>query len=190
MEETSELQNIEELEAAREAVAGALKDANTSLLFGEPVDPSLQGYLDVVKEPKDLGTILADIDGSIDGEGPYHTATDVLRDVQLVWSNCFRYNDRPEDAPIVDQCKASQKVFLREWKKAGLTIAAAGGPSDQGAMSASLVPTRKSREKGMSLQYNRQYTSSQRTFHRVFEPSSIRHDPKQKPHRSHNFLSH
>jgi Bromodomain len=112
-----------ELEAARKAVVAALLDANVNVLFGSPVDTSaLTDYLDIVDNPKDLGTVLADLESSLEGTGPYKSAADVFNDVLLVWSNCLKYNDRPEDKAIVDICKRSAKLFEREWRKAGLEV--------------------------------------------------------------------
>ncbi|KAG7673970.1 hypothetical protein Ndes2526B_g02554 [Nannochloris sp. 'desiccata'] len=115
--------NSGELEAARKAVAAALLDANVNVLFGSPVDTSaLTDYLTIIDTPKDLGTVLADLEGSLEGSGPYKTAADVFKDVSLVWSNCLKYNDRPEDKAIVDICKRSAKLFEKEWRKAGLKV--------------------------------------------------------------------
>jgi len=114
--------DIEELEVARQVVASVLKDANASLIFGSPVDQSvLPDYSDVIKNPKDLGTILSDLENSINGDGPYQAPEDILIDVELVWQNCLLYNNRPEDKSIVNICKKTSKLFTREWKKAGLS---------------------------------------------------------------------
>ena len=115
--------NSGELEAAKKAIAAALLDANVNLLFGSPVDISvLPDYLDIVDNPKDLGTVLADVESSLEGSGTYKTALDVYKDVSLVWTNCTKYNDRPEDKAIVDICKRSAKLFDKEWRKAGLEV--------------------------------------------------------------------
>lgn len=117
-----------ELEAARRAVAATLLDANVNLIFGSPVDVTvLTDYLDIVETPKDLGTVLEDIDRSLQGSGPYKTAADVLNDISLVWSNCLKYNDRPEDKAIIDICRRSAKLLDKEWIKAGLQGSKAGG---------------------------------------------------------------
>lgn len=112
----------EELEAARDALVRTLQDESTSLLFGEPVDPTLPGYLDVISHPKDLGTILADCERSLEEGVPYLNAASIWGDVQIVWNNCFTYNDRPEDETIIDILRHSQKIFNREWKRAGLRV--------------------------------------------------------------------
>lgn len=115
--------NSEELEAARKAVAAALLDANVNVLFGSPVDTSaLPDYLDIVDNPMDLGTVLADVESSLEGSGPFKTALDVYKNVSLVFSNCLKYNDRPEDKTIADICKRSIKLLDKEWRKAGLEV--------------------------------------------------------------------
>jgi len=112
-----------ELEASREALAAALADPATDALFGEPVDTAaLPDYLTVIQHPKDLGTVLADVEKSLQGAGPYLAASDVYTDVLLVWSNCERYNSRPEDKEIVKVCKRSAALVAREWRKAGLDL--------------------------------------------------------------------
>ena len=63
------------------------KDASP---FINPVDPVLSGcsdYYDIVKEPRDLGTIKLDIES-----GKYSQVTDILKDINLVWYNCKLYN--------------------------------------------------------------------------------------------------
>ena len=123
--------NIEELDNARQVVAEVLRDANASMLFGSPIDPiALPDYGDVISDPKDLGTILADIQRSIDGEGPYKTSEDVFSDASIVWSNCTRYNNRPEEKSIRAACKKVAKLFERVWRQAGLSLPAKkGSPS-------------------------------------------------------------
>lgn len=121
MEGASNPSLASELHAAKAAVAATLQDADTLALFGQPVDPRLlPDYLDIIKQPKDLGSIVNDLDASLQGSGPYKTARDVLDDVHVVWANCLQYNNRPEDKPIVDICRRSSKIFNKEWRKAGL----------------------------------------------------------------------
>lgn len=115
--------HTEELEAVKKAIASTLQDANIELLYGSPVDASvLPDYHEVIKHPKDLGTILSDVETSLDGDGPYKNANEVLKDVHLVWSNCFLYNNRPVDAAIRKLCRSSIKIFEQEWRKAGISI--------------------------------------------------------------------
>jgi len=58
--------------------------------FNAPVDwKSLQltDYLDIVKEPRDLGTIKKTIE-----DGGYASVDECVRDIRLVWRNCMVYN--------------------------------------------------------------------------------------------------
>ena len=113
----------EELAAVRRAVCAVLLDANTSLLFGAPVDTSLlPDYTDVISSPRDLGTILQNIDASLQqgSDGPYKTASHVLKDVNLVWANCIRYNNRSEDAAVREIAGKSAHLFEQEIRKVGL----------------------------------------------------------------------
>lgn len=59
--------------------------------FVEPVDHEglkLDDYLEVIKHPMDLGTILRRLEGG----GHYDSADGVYRDVELVWRNAMAYN--------------------------------------------------------------------------------------------------
>lgn len=165
MDVNIDIPNYDELEAAREALVRTLRDENTSILFGSPVDPTLPGYLDVITNPKDLGTILADCERSLDEGEPYRDAASILKDVQLVWSNCLRYNDRPEDAPIVDICKFSQKIFLREWRKAGL-------PGISGVASDRKTPRSATRSRVYSMDKGRYIACIMMSRALVFFPCS------------------
>ena len=54
--------------------------------FNDPVDPEALGipeYYEVIKTPMDLGTCKAKL-----MRGDYVKSQELLRDVQLVWSNC------------------------------------------------------------------------------------------------------
>lgn len=64
--------------------------------FNQPVDPvalNIPDYLDVVKQPMDLGTVLKNLDA-----GEYEDGQELLADVALVWGNCLLYN--PPEHPI------------------------------------------------------------------------------------------
>lgn len=76
-----------------------LNNHNDSIDFREPVDwkgmplfmvgLELYDYLDVVKNPMDLGTINFKF-----REKRYKTVEAVLNDIQLVWDNCKLYNTK------------------------------------------------------------------------------------------------
>ena len=58
----------------------------------------------------DLGTMATKLD-----QGQYEAMEDFKRDMELVFSNCLKFN-RPEDYPTV--CASIvEKVFNREWSK-------------------------------------------------------------------------
>ena len=62
----------------------------------DPVALELDDYFDVIKQPMDLGTIQKRLaPGPKQGWGTLHykSTAEVLRDTQLVWANCRRYND-------------------------------------------------------------------------------------------------
>ena len=90
-------------------------------LFSEPVDAEALGipeYLEVIKEPMDLGTILGRLEvGESQGweNCIYKGVDEVKRDIELVWSNCYTFNMPGE--PISDLCKDMENAFKKEWKK-------------------------------------------------------------------------
>jgi hypothetical protein len=58
--------------------------------FREPVDwknLGLLDYLDIVKNPMDLGTVKSRIEAS-----KYDTLDEIAHDIRLVWRNCMLYN--------------------------------------------------------------------------------------------------
>jgi hypothetical protein len=124
-----------ELVAAQAALTAALQDANIAGLFGAPVDPAAcPDYLEVVRHPMDLGTVLQGVEKSLQGAGPYLTAADIYRDVELVWSNCLKYNCRPVDKPMAMVCKRCSALVAKEWRKAGLEPPAKGSPGAAAAV--------------------------------------------------------
>ena len=74
-----------------------------------------------------------------------HTRPQFLADVELVWSNCFKYNQPGEDAYTMGQ--AAQALFNRLWGEAcakiGGTTAAAGGAPAQ-----TILPQQQQVEQG------------------------------------------
>jgi hypothetical protein len=60
--------------------------------FSEKVDPNklgLKDYHQIVKKPMDLGTIKKNLE-----EETYANAMEFFRDMDLVWSNTFKYNKK------------------------------------------------------------------------------------------------
>ncbi|KAF1313346.1 Bromodomain-containing protein 4, partial [Globisporangium splendens] len=92
-----------------------------ALAFAEPVNPRyVPGYTDIIKNPMDLGTIKTRI-----VKGYYEQRPEqVIRDVNLVWENCFTFNRL--DAEISKcanrlRCKSSCLAELFGWVSIGLT---------------------------------------------------------------------
>ncbi|TYZ57164.1 hypothetical protein PybrP1_012293 [[Pythium] brassicae (nom. inval.)] len=96
-----------------EALVVTLLRNELALPFAEPVNPKLvPGYADVVKTPMDLGTIRMRL-----GRGLYDQRWEqAVRDVNLVWENCFAFNRL--DAEISKCANRLRSVFnrlLEEW---------------------------------------------------------------------------
>ncbi|XP_034150592.1 bromodomain-containing protein 2 isoform X2 [Esox lucius] len=75
--------------------------------FYKPVDVSMLGlhdYHDIIKQPMDLSTIRRKMDGR-----EYRDALQFAADVQLMYSNCYKYN--PPDHDMVAMARKLQDVF-------------------------------------------------------------------------------
>lgn len=71
-------------------IVTGLLSRRESAIFREPVDHKglgLKDYPDIVKEPRDLGTIKKKIES-----GAYKDIETIAKDIRLVWSNCMLYN--------------------------------------------------------------------------------------------------
>ena len=100
------------LKAILSAIQKTLENPETRSLFGAPVDIELlPDYTSIVEKPRDLQTISDEIESSQRGEGPYTCYREPLADVDLMWVNCLRYNNRPEDDFIVNICNTSRALF-------------------------------------------------------------------------------
>jgi hypothetical protein len=77
------------LRARFELIVKTLLKHELSVPFAAPVNvKDVPGYTDVVEQPMDLGTILTKL-----SRGVYDRQWErVTQDVNLVWTNCFRYN--------------------------------------------------------------------------------------------------
>lgn len=74
----------------------------------------LQDYFDVIDTPMDFGTIC----NNIQSGSKYKNAEDVFKDVQYIWDNCYKYNNKGDY--IVDLMKRVKKNFTKYWQAAGL----------------------------------------------------------------------
>lgn len=119
---------MEQLQAAKKVVQDVLKNKVARVLFGQPVDTSVHTtYLKVIKKPMDLGTVLSrfpigEHPSRGRERGSYRTVQEVLRDVNLVWTNCLEYNCQPQDEPTRKLCDDTRKLFAAKWQAAGLPL--------------------------------------------------------------------
>ncbi|KNA25551.1 hypothetical protein SOVF_005700 [Spinacia oleracea] len=108
--------NKEELEASIEVIKKVMK-MDTAEPFNVPVDPIKLGipdYFDVIDTPMDFGTIRNNLENGT----KYMDSEDVYKDVQYIWDNCFKYNNKGDY--IVDLMKRVKKNFMKYWMAAGL----------------------------------------------------------------------
>lgn len=94
--------NITKAKEAAGAIYLMLKqliDYDFGYMFAVPVDAeAVAGYSDIVKNPMDLGTICAKLTnagylGIVENGGTYDDfLIAVLKDVELVWHNCYTFN--------------------------------------------------------------------------------------------------
>jgi hypothetical protein len=98
-------------------VVRQISSAEGASIFATPVNPDdVPGYADVVKEPMDLSTVVARIQG-----GEYADVREILCDLQKIWSNCRAFYG--PDAPIVTtaskveaKCAEELRRWARSWK--------------------------------------------------------------------------
>ncbi|KAJ0972136.1 hypothetical protein J5N97_020095 [Dioscorea zingiberensis] len=85
--------------------------------FNAPVDPVALGipdYFDIINTPMDFGTISQNLEHG----QKYMNSEDVYKDVQYIWDNCCKYNNKGDY--IVDLMKRVKKNFMKYWTEAGL----------------------------------------------------------------------
>ncbi|XP_020088891.1 bromodomain testis-specific protein [Ananas comosus] len=85
--------------------------------FNAPVNPVALGipdYFDIIDTPMDFGTICNDLENG----RKYMNSEDVYKDVQFIWENCYKYNNKGDY--IVDLMKRVKKNFMKYWSAAGL----------------------------------------------------------------------
>lgn len=114
--------NLEELEAKRpwdklgKKLLNTLWRANQSWIFHEPVDPiklNIPDYFDVVKHPMDFGTIKKKLNNNF-----YSCADEMLKDFELVFSNCKLYN--PPESDVVSMCNQILALYQSQIRSLGL----------------------------------------------------------------------
>lgn len=108
--------NEQELRTALEVIRKIMK-MDAAEPFNTPVNPVTLGipdYFDVIDTPMDFGTICSNLEKGV----KYKNSEDVLIDVQYIWDNCYKYNNKGDY--IVELMKRVKKAFIKYWTAAGL----------------------------------------------------------------------
>uniref|UniRef100_A0A1D1ZD23 Bromodomain-containing protein 4 n=1 Tax=Anthurium amnicola TaxID=1678845 RepID=A0A1D1ZD23_9ARAE len=108
--------NENELNAALAVIKKVMK-MDAAEPFNAPVDPIALGipdYFDVIETPMDFGTIRKDLEHG----RKYLNSEDVYKDVQFIWENCYKYNNKGDY--ILDLMKRVKRNFMKYWMVAGL----------------------------------------------------------------------
>lgn len=87
-----------------------------ALEFLHPVDPTRPGcesYYEEIEEPMDLSTICWKLGESGSSSCQYKSYEDVLRDLNLVWSNCYKFNPSGDlICELASKCKTQFDVMM------------------------------------------------------------------------------
>ncbi|EPS74100.1 hypothetical protein M569_00655, partial [Genlisea aurea] len=108
--------NEHELKLALEVIRKTMK-MEAAEPFNAPVNPVALGipdYLDVINTPMDFGTICRNLEKG----DKYKNGEDVLKDVQCIWDNCYKYNNKGDY--ILELMKRVKKNFTKYWTSVGL----------------------------------------------------------------------
>ncbi|XP_030503612.2 uncharacterized protein LOC115718926 [Cannabis sativa] len=95
--------------------------------FNSPVNPIALGipdYFDVIDTPMDFGTICSNLESGV----KYSNSEDVFKDVQFIWGNCYKYNNKGDY--ILELLKRVKKNFTKYWTAAGLYSGQSRGAED------------------------------------------------------------
>ncbi|MCO5568597.1 hypothetical protein L7F22_022296 [Adiantum nelumboides] len=113
-EDEEEAASRELLISRCKSVLQVLMDHKDAWLFAEPVDPvalEIPDYPSIVKNPMDLGTVLAKLNGKKYGDLPL----DFIHDVRLTFDNAMLYN--PPGHSVHNSAKKMLAFFEKEWNK-------------------------------------------------------------------------
>ncbi|CAN1305754.1 Bromodomain-containing protein 4B [Linum perenne] len=117
--------NKQELDSALTVIRKIMK-MDAAVPFNVPVNPEALGipdYFDIIDTPMDFGTIC----NNLERDNKYMNSEDVYTDVQYIWNNCFKYNNKGDY--IVDLMRRVKKNFMKYWTAAGLYSGQPGGAS-------------------------------------------------------------
>lgn len=109
--------NKKELDTALEVIRKIMK-MDAAEPFNTPVDPVALGipdYFEVINTPMDFGTICSNLESGV----KYMNSEDVYKDVQYIWNNCYKYNNKGDY--VMDLMKRVKKNFAKYWSGAGLS---------------------------------------------------------------------
>ncbi|KAF3453953.1 hypothetical protein FNV43_RR04395 [Rhamnella rubrinervis] len=113
----------QELDASLTVIKKVMK-MDAAEPFNVPVNPVALGipdYFDVIDTPMDFGTICSNLEKGV----KYMNSEDVFKDVQYIWDNCYKYNNKGDY--ILDLMRRVKKNFTKYWTAAGLF---SGHPKD------------------------------------------------------------
>ncbi|PPD72050.1 hypothetical protein GOBAR_DD31052 [Gossypium barbadense] len=108
--------NKQELDSALTVIKKVMK-MEAAAPFNEPVNPEALGipdYFDIIDTPMDFGTIC----NNLESGDKYIDSEDVFKDVQYIWDNCCKYNNKGD--AILDLMRRVKKNFMKYWTAAGL----------------------------------------------------------------------
>ncbi|KAG4968408.1 hypothetical protein JHK87_034059 [Glycine soja] len=111
-----ERKNKQELDASLVVLRKVMK-MDAAEPFNVPVNPEALGipdYFDIIDTPMDFGTIC----NNLEKNEKYMNSEDVFKDVQYVWDNCYKYNNKGDY--ILDLMRRVKKNFMKYWTAAGL----------------------------------------------------------------------
>ncbi|KAK4254446.1 hypothetical protein QN277_009830 [Acacia crassicarpa] len=123
--------NKQELDAALVVIRKVMR-MDAAEPFNVPVNPEALGipdYFDIIETPMDLGTICSNLESN----DKYMNSEDVFKDVQYIWSNCYKYNNKGDY--ILDLMRRVKKNFMKYWSAAGLYSEHAKGHKEDGGHS-------------------------------------------------------
>ncbi|MED6195210.1 hypothetical protein PIB30_035820 [Stylosanthes scabra] len=138
--------NKQELDASLVVIRKVMK-MDAAEPFNVPVNPEALGipdYFDIIDTPMDFGTICSNLEKG----DKYMNSEDVYKDVQYIWDNCYKYNNKGDY--ILDLMRRVKKNFMKYWSAAGLYCEHSKG--SKGAEDAALSGDGKGAKGGQAKQ--------------------------------------
>ncbi|XP_019440407.1 PREDICTED: transcription factor GTE11 isoform X2 [Lupinus angustifolius] len=123
--------NKQELDASLLIIRKVMK-MDAAEPFNVPVNPEALGipdYFNIIDTPMDFGTICR----RLENNEKYMNSEDVFKDVQYIWDNCYKYNNKGDY--ILDLMRRVKKNFMKYWASVGLYTEPSKGTKDDIALS-------------------------------------------------------